>query len=51
MFATLLAVLLAQSGRQRPVASLPGDLENIHNVLRGNGGIDAHYRALCLTTP
>jgi hypothetical protein len=33
------------------IATLPADLENIHNVLRGNGGIDAHYRALCLTTP
>jgi len=48
--------LSARNGRDLYItswltASLPGDLESIYNVLRGNGGIDAHYRALCLTTP
>jgi len=33
------------------MTSLPNDLDSIMNVLRGPGGLDARYRALCLTTP
>ena len=48
--------LTARNGRDVYITSwlistLPGDLESIVDVLRGPAGIDARYRALCLTTP